>query len=176
MPWQNVGDINPSGALLFQDANIDASGDFCADAVQSICETAIGGDEKRFILRRGDVFLSAKNFSSALDTVGARLEGSQIIRPGHHGDDESFDISSTEGLRELFHAAHAFKGIEGPEYESFVQIGPDTEYDQPKKFGEDPIIYVEGTNLWAIIADRMEIPDLEEAHGHTVAYQDYPSI
>lgn len=167
MPWQNVGDINASGALLFIDAEVNAAGDFSAEAVQSICETAIGGDEKRFILQRGEVYLAAKNFASALDVVGARLEDGQIVRPDHQGNDERFDIASPEGLRELFHAAHAYKGIEGPEYDSFVQIGPDTEYDQPKRLNDNPVIYAEGTCLWAIIADRMEIPDLEFAQGKT---------
>lgn len=166
MDWTNVGDINPrSGALLFQDPEIDASGDFRAEAIESICETDVGGDECRFLLRRGTVFLAAKNFASALDTVGAKIEAGVISRPGHHADTEVFDIASPDGLRELFQAAHAYGGIGDVDIESFVQIGKDSPYDQPHKLGTDPLVYPEGTSLWAIMADRLELGEFGPAQG-----------
>ena len=158
MRWTNVGDINPtSGALLFQDAEIEASGDFSAEAIESICETAVGGDEGRFLLRRGTVYLAARNFASALETVGAKLEDGQIIRPDHHGGETRFDMTSPEGLRELFQAAHAYGGIDVVDIEVFVQIGRDEPYDAPHKFGTDPVIFRKGTSLWAIMERELEI-------------------
>lgn len=158
MHWTNVGDINPtSGALLFKDAKIEASGDFTAEAIESICESAVGGDEGRFLLRSGTVYLAARNFASALDTVGAKLEQGQIIRPDHHGGEMRFDLTSPDGLREMFQAAHAFGGIDVVDIEVFVQIGRDQPYDAPHKFGTDPVIFRSGTSLWTIMERELEI-------------------
>lgn len=169
MTWKNVGDVSPlNGILLYQDPEI-SNGDFTAEAIETLSERNVGGDECRFLVRRGTVHLSAANFPSALDTVGARLEGDTIIRANHHGGEESFPISSEEGLRELLMAAHAFGGIDNVDIESFVQIGEDSPYDSPKKFGEDPTIYSGDANLWAIVAREAEVADLPQAQGAPAA-------
>jgi len=160
MRWTNVGDINPtSGALLFQEAAIDASGDFSAEAAESICETSVGGDESRHLLRQGTVFLAARNFASALETVGARLDAAagKIIRADHHGGEVTVDLTSEDGLRELFQAAHAYGGIDNVNIEVYVQIGRDEAYDAPRKFGDDPIQYRRGTSLWTIMEQELEL-------------------
>jgi hypothetical protein len=166
MDWIDAGDVNPkSGALLFRDAKIDASGNFQAEAIESICETNVGGDECRFLLRRGTVFLSAENLVSALDTVGASIFATTITRPGHHGDDESFDVASREGLREIFHAAHAYGGIDDVDIQALVQLGPDMASDLDRKFDGEITLYGAEASLWAIMAEELELGDFEKSAG-----------
>lgn len=165
MTWKNVGDVSPlNGALLYQDPEI-SNGDFTAEAIETISERNVGGDESRMLIRYGTVFLSAENFASALATVGASLEGDVIVRADHHGGEERFPISSEEGLREMLLATHAFGGIDNVDIETFVQIGEDSPYDLPKKFGEDPTVYPGDANLWAVVAREAEVPDLPQAQG-----------
>jgi len=165
MTWRNVGDVNPlNGALLYQDPEI-SNGDFTAEAIETVSERNVGGDECRFLVRVGTVHLSAGNFASALGTVGARLEGDVIVRADHHGGEERFPVTSEEGLRELLIAAHAFGGIDNVDIETFVQIGEDSPYDLPKKFGENPTVYPGDANLWAVVAREAEVPDLPQAQG-----------
>jgi len=163
MTWRNVGDVSPlNGALLYQDPEI-SNGDFTAEAIETVSERNVGGDECRFLVRVGTVHLSAANFPSALATVGAKLEGDTIIRTDHHGGEERFPITSEEGLRELLIAAHAFGGIDNVDIETFVQIGEDSVYDQPKRFAGDPTIYPGDANLWSVVAREAEVPDIPQA-------------
>jgi hypothetical protein len=166
MDWTDVGDANPKGGvLLFRNAQIDASGDFEAEAVEAICETNVGGDECRFLLRRGTVFLSSVNLVSALKTVGASIFATTIARQGAHGDGASFEVTSEEGLRVLFHAAHAYGGIDSVEIEALVQLGPDMASDLERKFEGDITLYNAGTSLWAILAEELELGDFEKSAG-----------
>lgn len=159
MSWMNVGDVNPQqGTLIYQDPEI-SNGDFTAEAIETVNEQNVGGDESRFLIRRGTVYLAAENFASALETVGARIEGDEIVRPDHHGGEERFQIRSEEGMRELLIAAHAYGGIDDVDVESFVQIGPDTPYDQPRKFTGDLFVYRAGSSPWSVIAQEAEVGD-----------------
>jgi hypothetical protein len=81
------------------------------------------------------------------------------------GGEERFPISSEGGLQELLVAAHAFGGIDNVDIETFVQIGEDSPYDLPKKFGDDPTVYPGDVNLWAVVAREAEVPDLPQAQG-----------
>jgi hypothetical protein len=162
MNWINTGDIDPQqGTAFYRAAHIDETGDFNAEAIEVISERNVGGDEKRFLLRMGDFFLSGKNFNSALQTVGARLDGAQIVRGDGQGDDR-FAVTSDEGLRELFIAGHAYGGLQGPEWEILAQIGKDDEYDQDRKFPGERHIYRAGTSIWAVIAHELPGFDLPE--------------
>jgi hypothetical protein len=159
MSWTNVGDVNPQqGALIYQDPEI-SNGDFTAEAIETVNEQAVGGDESRFLIRRGTVYLAEENFASALATVGARLEDEEIVRPDHNGGEERFPIGSEEGMRELLIAAHAFGGIDNVDIESLVQIDPYTPYDQPRKFTGDLCVYRAGSSPWSIIAQEAEVRD-----------------
>ena len=169
MTWKNVGDVSPLNGILLYRAPEISDGDFTAEAIETISETNMGGDECRFLVRAGTVHLSAANFSSALATVGAKLEGDMIIRAGHHDGEERLPISSEEGLRELLIAAHGLGGIDNVDIETLVQIGEDSAYDLPKKFGEDPTIYSGDANLWAVVAREAEVPDLPQAQGAPAA-------
>ena len=166
MSWMNVGDVNPQqGTLIYQDPEI-SNGDFTAEAIETVNERNVGGDESRFLIRRGTVYLAEENFASALETVGARIEGDEIVRPDHHGGEERFPIRSEEGMRELLIAAHAYGGIDDVDIESFVQIGPDTPYDQPRKFTGDLFVYRAGSSPWSVIAQEAEVGDeFEPAEG-----------
>lgn len=167
MDWINTGDINPQqGTAFYRAAQIDESGDFNAEAIEVISERDVGGDEKRFLLRMGDFFLARKNFESALQTVGARLEGTQIVRDGA-GEGERFAMTSEEGLRELFIAGHAYSGLQDPEWDLLIQIGKDEDYDQDRKFPGERHMYRHGTSVWAVIAN--ELPGFELPEGVTAA-------
>lgn len=164
MDWKNVGDANPrNGGKFFRDAAIDRNGDFSAECIETINESVIDGDEKRVLIRQGIVFLSRTNFQDALETVGARLEGDEIIRPGHHADEERFSVTSEEGRTELFHAAHAYAGIDDVHLESLVQIGEDDIYDRDRKFTGDITIYPYEASIWPII--EREANGFDYPHG-----------
>jgi len=155
MAWKNIGDMSPkAGALVVRDAALD-DGDFRAEAVETISESNVGGDESVILLRQGEIFLQARDFASALETVGATIKDGVISRPDHHGDLTHFAVDSDEGLRELTHAAHAYSGLADPEITSLVRIGFPTPYDQDPKFDGEMTFYPEDTNLWAIM--RLEL-------------------
>ena len=164
MTWKNVGDINPrEGGKFVRNPEIGASGNFTAECIETINETTVGGDEKRILIRQGIVFLVEKNFQDALDTVGARLVGDEIVRPGHYGEEERFPISSEEGLIEMFHAAHAYGGIDDLDLQVVVQIGEDEVYDQEKRFGDEVTVYPYESSIWAII--ERETNGFDMPHG-----------
>jgi hypothetical protein len=166
MSWKNIGDISPkNGALLYRDPEITPSGDFTAEAIETISETVMGGDECRILMRRGTVFLSAANLSSAFESAGARLDGTDLVRPGPDGDVLRMPLSSQEGMGELFRAAHGFGGIDVLDIEAFVQIGEDSPYDLPRKLDLELTIYPGDANLWSVLAREMEVCDLTEAEG-----------
>ncbi|MBW3243682.1 hypothetical protein KUV57_13500 [Epibacterium sp. DP7N7-1] len=167
MDWINTGDINPlQGTAFYRKAQIDENGDFNAEAIEVISEQNVGGDEKRFLLRMGDFFLAKENFASALDTVGARLDGMQIIRDTADGN-ERILMTSEEGMRELFIAGYAYSGLQSPEWDLLIQIGKDEEYDQDRKFTGERHMYRAGTSVWAVIAN--ELPGFELPEGVTSA-------
>ena len=60
-------------------------------------------------------------------------------------------------------------GIDNVDIETLVQIGEDSPYDAPKKFGGDPTIYPGDANLWAVVAREAEVPDLPQAQGAPAA-------
>lgn len=154
--WQNMGDISPrAGTSLMRNPEIDVNGDFTSEIVETVPESNIGGDESRFLIRQGTLFLAAKNFASALDTVGAAIDGMSITRPDHHGGSERFDLTSDEGLKELFMAAKAYGGIE-PDIETFVKIGVETAYDQEQKFEGDVTVYPSNRSLWSIMRRELD--------------------
>ncbi|WP_027234121.1 hypothetical protein [Leisingera caerulea] len=156
MQWVHTGDIKPeNGAAYVRNPEIDEGGDFSAEIIECIPETNVGGDEKRHLLRQGTVFLPRKSFKDALATVGARIDGDYIVRPGHHGPDERFAADSAEGLLELFHAAHAYGSVEA-EIEAVVQIGADQDYDQDRKFTGERCIFYHGSALESIIEQVMD--------------------
>lgn len=162
MDWINTGDINPQqGTTFYRDPAFDAQGDFSAEVIEVINETAVGGDEKRLLLRQGMFFLSRENFASALATVGARLDGNEITR-GDIEDGDRFEIRSEEGLRELFVAGHAYGGLQGPDLESLVQIGKDEPYDQDRKFPGERSFFRAGTSIWQILSAEMDAFPLPE--------------
>lgn len=164
MDWKNVGDANPrNGGKFFREAAIDRNGDFSAECIETINETVVGGDEKRVLIRQGVVFLSRDNFQDALETVGARLEGDEIVRPGHNADEERFLILSDEGLTELLQAAHAYAGIDDLHLETLVQIGEDDIYDQDRKFPGDITVYPHESSIWSII--EREANGFDYPHG-----------
>ncbi|MCW3784294.1 hypothetical protein [Defluviimonas salinarum] len=161
MGWINLGDIDPKcGTVLMRAESAEFDGDFRADAAESVPETCVGGDDAVFLLRSGTVFLSGKNIPSALATVGARLEGDTIVRPGHHGDEERFPMTSAEGLREIFRAAHAFGGIDGIDISSLVRIGLPGRMDREPRFDGEITFYPEKTSLWAIMRRELDGFDL----------------
>lgn len=161
--WVNTGDINPrSGTAFMREPEIDTRG-FRAECIETVSESNVGGDEKRILIRQGDVFLSRQNFESALDTVGARLEGSEIVRPDNYGNDARFEIASEEGLRELFSAAHAYGGIEEDNLSALIQIGEDDPMDQDRRFPGDITVYPEGSSIWSIIEN--EASGFDYPHG-----------
>ncbi len=174
MGWKNIGDISAkSGTLLVRDAELDDGG-FRVDAIETICETTVGGDDSTFLIRQGEVFLKARDFASALDTVGAKLDGDMISRPDHHGGIETFAVDSDEGLLELCHAAHAYGGIDDAGT-SLARIGFPTPYDQDPKFDGEITFYPEGTSLWAIMRLEMDgfdyFPEDEPADTTAVPYE-----
>jgi len=156
MAWTNIGDMSPKdGALVVRDAALD-DGDFRVEAVETISETNVGGDESVTLLRQGEIFLQERDFASALETVGATIKDGVISRPNHQGELDSFPVDSDEGLRELTHAAHAHSGIAEPEVTSLVRIGFPTPYDQDPKFDGEMTFYPEGTSLWAVMRLELE--------------------
>jgi len=166
MIWKNIGDVNPkNGALLYRDPEISPCGDFTAEAIETINETVMGGDECRILMRRGTVFLSAGNLSAAVEAAGVRLDGTDLVRPGPDGDERRMPLSSQEGMGELFRAAHGFGGIDHVDIRAFVQIGEDSPYDLPRKLDFEPTIYPGDANLWSVLAREMEVCDLTEAEG-----------
>ncbi|MCE6958761.1 hypothetical protein LAZ40_06830 [Cereibacter sphaeroides] len=162
MTWQNLGDISPrSGTFLVRNPELDPEGDFRAEGVQTVPERQVGGSDDVFLLRQGTIFLARRNFASALEAVGATLEGDRIRRPGQDGEDQVFPLQSVEGLRELCHAAFAYGGIEDPEIASLVRIGfPDPAEPSPKFDGEITV-YPEKTSLWAVM--RLELDGFDHA-------------
>lgn len=151
MEWLNIGDIDPrSGTTLVRDLEFDGKS-FSGEAIEVIPESQVGGSEEVFLIRQGDLFLSEENFSSALQTVGAKLEDGFILRPDHAGDVSQISLRSPEGLLEMANAANAYTSIEngGPGF--LVRTGLPTVFDPEARFDGDPVIYRNGTSLWAIL-------------------------
>ena len=68
-----------------------------------------------FLLRKGDVFLARRDFASALDGIGHRLDGERIVSNQRDvaGLPESiFGMASPDGLRTLAEAAHAYGSMD----------------------------------------------------------------
>ena len=153
MAWKNFGDISPrSGTLLGRPEtfSLDARG-FSGEAVVTIPETAVGGDDQVFLLRQGDVFVSRANLASALDVIGASLQGEDIVQPDHHGNPERHAITSEEGMAILFMAAHAYGGIDNVEISELVRIGPPDPQSSAPRFDGAVTAYAAGSSLWAIM-------------------------
>jgi hypothetical protein len=154
--WQNMGDISPrAGTSLMRNPEIDVNGDFTSEIVETISESTVGGDESRILIRQGEIFLAAKNFASALETVDAKIEGTLITRPNHNGGTDTFEVTSDEGMTELFMAAKAFGSMD-PDIESLVKIGVETSYDQEQKFDGEVTVYPSNRSLWAIMRGELD--------------------
>lgn len=157
MDWKNYGDMDPrQGAFLVRNPSLDRNGDFTAECIETVCENNVGGDESRFMIRQGNIFLSAKNFASALDVIGSKLEDGVIVTPGHYGEDLFEKVNSEQGLAFLAGAAHAYAGIDDVEISALVQIGKDEVYDMDRKFEGDLNIYSKNSSLWAIMERELD--------------------
>ena len=155
--WKNIGDMSPEGAVVVRDMTINAaSGDFSAEAVVVTSETHVGGDECRFLIRQGDVFLSAENMKDALAVVG---ETPESVR----------DMPEGDRLVRVADAALAFGGIDHVSAEILVQIGPDEPYDQPRKFPGEIMIYDTGSSLWQIMRENLDGFDFHGTKDHDKA-------
>lgn len=153
--WINLGDVSPEqGTVLMRNAEI-INGAFEAEIVESICETAIGGDETRFLLRSGALYLDDRNMASALQTIGAKIDGRKITLEG--GSD--VDMASDEGLITLFHAAQGSSNMD-VDCELLVKIGKAQAYDQDVKFDTErhgEFLQVRaGTSLWSVMRNRLD--------------------
>lgn len=152
MAWKNQGDINPEcGAFLVCDAETDPSGDFRARCITVTPESDVGGDDRVFLLRQGDLFLSRKDMGSALEVVGATLNRDRIEMPDHHGKVASIPLRSPEGEQVLADAARAYSGIDDLDAESLVRIGLPTPYDQSPKFPGEISVFTATSDFWAIL-------------------------
>lgn len=163
--WKNIGDIRPeSGTLLIRGGEIDRNGDFSIEMVEVIPETAVGGDDSRFLLRSGTGFLAAKNFAGALETIGASIDPGSlaITRPGHHGDTIVEQAGTGDWIRTMAHAAHAYGGIDDVDISTLVQIGRDQPCSQDRKFTGDIDIFASNSNLWAIMRKELDGFDYDD--------------
>jgi hypothetical protein len=148
--WRNFGDVDPKqGTFMVRNARIE-DGNFMADSIVVIPESDVGGSDRVFDIGAGDLFLGCEKFASALATVGARLDGSVIIRPGLEGREDRIEPGTREYLDELAYAANAYCGPEY-DYSTLVGIGIPTPYDQSSKFDGEVELFAEGTSLWSII-------------------------
>lgn len=157
-PWTNCGDIDPrQGAVFFRlgEARLDDR-DFTVPALEVIPETHVGGSDKVFDLRQGTVHLARRDFADALATVGATLEDDTIVRDGHDGNEELIVLSSSEGLRALAEAIHAYGGIQDVDASVLVSIGLPDHLDQTRKFTGETVYYPADASIWAVIRDRLD--------------------
>lgn len=163
--WKNVGDINPeNGARLIKDMYISTTGDFTCEAVDVNCESNIGGSDNVFLLSHGSLFLSKKNMASALDTIGAKLDGDMIVIQDHYGNDESHKMDSEQGLMILADAAYAYSGIEDPD-EVVVSIGMPEDMAPRNSWNGELVLFPDKTNLWAVmrkVLDGFDYVDFSE--------------
>lgn len=161
--WQNLGDINPtSGTYLVRGREIDSRGDFRAECITVTPESDVGGDDRVFLLRQGDLFLSRKNMGSALEVIGAKLDRDRIEMPDHHGKVASIPLRSPEGQQVLADAARAYSGIDCLEVESLVRVGLPTRYDQSPKFRGEITVFSEASDFWAILRHQLDGVDAIE--------------
>ncbi|MEP3667058.1 MAG: hypothetical protein ABJN42_10040 [Roseibium sp.] len=164
--WENIGDVNPKqGTTLINPASAEISrnGDFQVEAITVTPESQIGGSDSAFTLRRGDIFLSSDNFISALEAIGADLQGERIVM---ENSDSAPLLESPEGLMIMASAAQAYVGIEDPDIDSLVQIGLPDRMDQDPKFDGEVTFYPEGSSIWSIMEEHLgafEHPELEKA-------------
>ena len=131
--WTNIGDVSPmQGAFLIRNAEIDPAGDFLCEAVETISETDIGGDEKRIGVTQGMLFCSKACLEKALETMGGSIHDGYVLLD----DGTKHALGSEAGMITLAHAARGFNGVE-PDIRLALQFGKDEPYDQPLKFTEE---------------------------------------
>jgi hypothetical protein len=146
MAWMNIGDLDPKqGTTVVTDMELD-DGDFTARAVEIIPETHVGGSDRVFLIKSGEMFLSAKNIASALETVGARLSEGVIYRD----NSDAVPLDSEQGLLELANAANAFGGIEDHDA-PLAGIGLPRNYDGDPKFDGEMTLFTSTTTLWSVL-------------------------
>lgn len=154
MTWINIGDINPEcGTTVVKDLALD-HGDFSARGVQITPESDVGGSDHVFLIAEGELFLSEKNFQSALDIIGYQIKD-DILFDAHNN---SFKVDSDEGLLTLAHAAQANSGIEG-EHQMLISIGLPSQYDQDPKFDADITFFDAKTTLWSALRCKLDLFD-----------------
>jgi len=161
MSWKNLGDINPaSGTFLIRNPTINSRGDFEAEAVDVTPESNVGGDDRRFLIRQGNLYLSRDNFSSAVEVLGQRIsaDGKVILT-----NDGEIELDSDDGLVELAHATMGYGGIDDVDISTLVQIGVDTPYSQDRKFTGDLVIYRSNASLWSVM--ERELDGFDYPHG-----------
>jgi len=162
MAWINIGDMDPKqGATCVTDMSIE-DGDFTARAVEIIPETHVGGSDRIFLIKSGEMFLSQKNFSSALATVGATLSDGYLFRDGI----EKIALNSEEGLVELANAANAYGGIEDHDA-PLAGIGLPRNYDADPRFDGELTLFPSTTTLWSVLrawVDGFDYTPEEDPH------------
>ena len=155
--WTNRGDINPeSGTFLVRHTEIDPRGDFRAECITVTPESDVGGDDRVFLLRQGQMFLSRKDIGSALGTIGATLVGDRIDMPGHHGEIVSTPLHSPDGEWILADAAHAYAGIDLLECDALVRVGLPGPYDPSPKFSGEIVVFTGASDFWAILRHQLD--------------------
>lgn len=145
--WINIGDMDPKqGTSLVRDMTYDGHA-FSADLVQVIPETQVGGSDRIFDINQGNFHLWERDFSSALATIGRKLnEAGDII----DNDENTLAKGSQKWLLELAYATQAFCGGEF-ETSTLVGISIPTRVDGEEKFEGEVTLFPAGTSLWAIM-------------------------
>lgn len=156
--WINLGDIDPENGTFLVDRDtlrLDIGRQsLSARCVAVVPERSFGGASQVFMLQQGVLTLHERDFASALETVGARIEGDDIVAPGHGGEDVRTPIDSAEGRQELIHAAHAYGGMPADSEDIVVATDlPCPEEAARDIFGEPDLWYFNPPSLWAVMRD-----------------------
>jgi len=160
MAWINIGDINPkAGTTFVSDMQLEDGEDFRAQGIEVTPESHVGGSDSVFLIRSGELFVAGKNIPAALEVVGARLEGRNIVRPDHHGGEERIRMDSPEGLLELAQAANGYTCFDDHDA-PLVRIGMPSRYDPEPRFDGEMTLFTEDTSIWAILREMCDGFDL----------------